>query len=345
MLLTADAVGGVWTYALELIEGLAERGIEVDLAVMGPAPTPEQRARLPELAGYHEAPYALEWTGDPWEDVERAAQWLLQLADVRRPDLVHVNGYAHAAVDFGVPVLVVGHSCVLSWHQAVYRRPAPRRWDRYRAAVAEGLGAADVVVAPTRAMLSALEHLYELDGETLVIPNGISAAGRGPLPKRPYVLGSGRVWDEAKNLGALERVGPQLHWPVIVAGEGGSLGRVEYPTLRRLLGEAAVFAAPAKYEPFGLAALEAGLAGCALVLGDLMSLREVWGRAALYVDPFGDDALAAALARVIEDAALRKHYAAAARERALEYSRERMAAAYSAVYERLVTRTLQEVPA
>ncbi len=31
---------------------------------------------------------------------------------------------------------------------------------------------------------------------------------------------------------------------------------------------------PARYEPFGLSVLEAALSGCALVLGDIPSLRE-----------------------------------------------------------------------
>ena len=35
---------------------------------------------------------------------------------------------------------------------------------------------------------------------------------------------------------------------------------------------------PARYEPFGLSILEAALSGCALVLGDLPSLRELWDR-------------------------------------------------------------------
>ncbi|HET9225405.1 MAG TPA: glycosyltransferase family 1 protein, partial [Thermoanaerobaculia bacterium] len=35
VLMTADTVGGVWNYALELARGLADQGIEVALASMG----------------------------------------------------------------------------------------------------------------------------------------------------------------------------------------------------------------------------------------------------------------------------------------------------------------------
>jgi hypothetical protein len=38
VLMTADAVGGVWTYALELSGALARHDIEVVLATMGPLP-------------------------------------------------------------------------------------------------------------------------------------------------------------------------------------------------------------------------------------------------------------------------------------------------------------------
>jgi hypothetical protein len=55
------------------------------------------------------------------------------------------------------------------------------------------------------------------------------------------------------------------------------LGPLEASELAGWMHRAAIYALPARYEPFGLSALEAAQAGCALVLGDLSSLREVWG--------------------------------------------------------------------
>jgi glycosyltransferase involved in cell wall biosynthesis len=168
-----------------------------------------------------------------------------------------------------------------------------------------------------------------------VIPNGRAQDGLRPLRKEKLVLAVGRVWDEAKNLHALERVAPRLPWPVLVAGEGGSLGRLGEAELAELYARAAILAAPARYEPFGLVALEAGLAGCALVLGDIASLREVWDDAALFVDPFDDDALAAALSALAAEPARRARLGAAARDRARRFTPERTAAAYARLYARL----------
>jgi glycogen synthase len=344
VLITTDAVGGVWTYVNELIAGMNGLGFEFDLAVLGPGPTAEQRARLPDLASYRHRPFRLEWMDEPWSDVERSNEWLLELA--ADADVVHLNGFSQAVAGFDVPVVLVAHSCVLSWHAAVRRRPADAHWERYREAVAAGLEAADAIVAPTAWMLAELERLYGFGGERLVIRNGRSGLIEKPAAKQPFVLGAGRIWDEAKNLQALERVAPLIDWPVLVVGEGGAIGRVDQATLHRLLAEAAVFAAPARYEPFGLGALEAAQAGCALVLGDIGSLREVWGDTALYVDPFDDNALAAALERLIADEPLRARLAGAARRRAGCYSRLRMAASYAELYELLaVPTTLVEVPA
>ena len=157
------------------------------------------------------------------------------------------------------------------------------------------------------------------------------------------MLSAGRIWDEAKNVAALDRVAPRLPWPVAVAGEGPPgaarrLGRVPQHELQAWLERASIFALPARYEPFGLAALEAAHAGCALVLGDLESLREVWGDAALFVDPADDEALEHALRLLIDDEPLRAELARRARSRAAAYTPERMAAGYVELYRRLLAR-------
>jgi glycogen synthase len=289
---------------------------------------------------------------DPWDDVRRAGEWLLDLEVRLCPDLIHLNSYAFGDLPWRAPVLAVGHSCVLSWWRAVKGESAPPEWTRYREAVGRGLRAVQAVVAPTRAMLEELERLYGPLPAARVVPNGRDPALFPPRSKEPFILTAGRLWDEAKNVAALQSSATGLSWPVYVAGEehhpasgertGASseavrrLGRLTPPEMSRWLGRAAIYALPARYEPFGLSILEAAFAGCALVLGDIPSLREVWGDTATFVDPEDVDALSAALDRLIDSPEERQSMAARARVRAFEYTPERMAAGYLAVYRQLL---------
>lgn len=362
ILMTVDTVGGVWTYAMELAAAMAPHGVEYVIATMGREPSAEQMARARALPNVRLAvsSFKLEWMTEPWGDVDAAGWWLLGLAEREGVDLVHLNGYAHGALDFGAPIMVVAHSCVMSWWRAVKGEEAPPSvWGEYRERVCAGLEGADAVVAPTRAMLCCLERHYGRRTTGRVIPNGRGAETVRPAPKEPSILAAGRVWDAAKNVAALGRVAPSLPWPCLVAGDswcadagevadGGAgvgvgfgqgivpLGRLSAAEMADRLSRASIFAHPARYEPFGLAVLEAGLAGCALVLGDIDSLREVWGDAAVYVAPDDDAGLRAALMGLIEDPALRGRAGAAAKERAGVYTGQRMGEAYAALYGDLV---------
>jgi glycosyltransferase involved in cell wall biosynthesis len=95
---------------------------------------------------------------------------------------------------------------------------------------------------------------------------------------------------------------------------------------------------PARYEPFGLAVLEAALSGCALVLGDIPSLRETWEGAAEFAPPDDDAALAARVRALAADGPRRAALSASARERALAFGPARMAEGYLDVYAELLGR-------
>ena len=346
--MTADAVGGVWQYSLELVRALPEHRFA--LATMGAPLSGSQTREAAQLANLevHQSSFALEWMESPWRDVEAAALWLLQLADKFAPDIIHLNNYAHGDLNWRAPVVVVGHSCVLSWFEAVENRAAPASWNRYREETKRGLCAANVVVAPTRAMLCELEKFYGPFARTVVISNARDAANYAPAAKEKYILAAGRLWDEAKNIGALARVAPRLSWPVCVAGnnrhpDGGAicfdnvraLGHLGAPQMRDWLSRAAIYALPARYEPFGLSALEAGLSGCALVLGDIPSLREVWGDAAIFVAPNDENVLQNAIAELIDNPQRRAAMGARALQRALTFSPEAMANGYREIYAEL----------
>jgi glycogen(starch) synthase len=347
VLMSTDAVGGVWEYSLELAAGLVGAGVEVVLGVLGPGPDPEQRTAASALGGLQLETLGgrLEWMDDPWTDVDRTGQDLLALAARHRVDLVHLGSMAHGALPFGVPRVVVAHSCVCSWWPAVKGEPAPPGWDSYRRRVAAGIQAAEVVVAPSAAMLASVAELYGQRPGLRVIPNGRRPADWAAAgPKQPLVLAAGRLWDEAKNVARLAAIARRLPWPVQLAGEGPATaldnvdcpGRLGRAALRAAYGRAAIYALPARYEPFGLSVLEAALAGCALVLGDIPSLRELWGDAALFVPPDDEAALLQALRALIADEPLRRSLAAAAGRRAEGYGSDRMIAAYLDLYRRLL---------
>ena len=325
--MTADTVGGVWTYCVELAHAL---DAEVHLATMGRRLSDAQRAECGVFASVHESDFPLEWQDDPWEGVDAAGQWLLALEGELRPAVVHLNGYAHGVLPWQAPAVVVAHSDVVSWFRAVHGTDAPPEWDVYRRRVTAGLQAATRVVAPTAAVATDLSVAYGFSG-AVVVPNCRRPDLLAPAAKEPMVLAAGRVWDAAKGVDALCRVAPLLPAPVLVAGEGAasgvqSLGLLPFPELAALMARAAVFAAPARYEPFGLGILEAALAGCALVLGDIASLREVWGETATYVQD--DASLVAAVTTALQDPSR----GTAARERALTYTPERTAQGYMEAY-------------
>jgi glycosyltransferase involved in cell wall biosynthesis len=355
VLMTADAMGGVWQYALDLSAGLSRRGSEILLAVMGKAPDCGQRAAATAIPGLRlvSAPYRLEWMDEAAADIDAAGVWLLTLARRFRPDVVHLNGYAHAPLPWSAPVVVAAHSCVKTWWRAVHGEDPPPAWDDYAAAVARGLAAADAVTAPTAAFLSMLEEAYGPVDGAAVVHNGRAATGAlSGLRKEPLVLCAGRLWDEAKNVACLDAAAAGLPWSVAVAGatdrpDDGAIGRFENVSalgsldageMRAWCNRAAIFVSPALYEPFGLAVLEAAQSGCALVLSDIPTLRELWDGAATFISPRDPSALNRALATLIAEPERRQALGQAAALRAGRYTPDRMLEGTLAAYARASSR-------
>ncbi|MBV9555260.1 MAG: glycosyltransferase family 4 protein [Alphaproteobacteria bacterium] len=346
--MTGDTVGGVWSYALQLVEALAPHGVEVLLVAMGGEPNRDQlraAAALPNLR-LIASPLKLEWMAEPAADLRRTRDRLREAEARFAPDVVHINGYADAAAGFAAPVAVVAHSCVPSWWRACRQDAIPACWDAYRDRLARGVAAARCVVAPSCAFLDSFIAANGTPRCSRVIHNGRDPERYRPGRKRRFALATGRLWDEAKNIAAVCRAASQIAHPVSVAGPGSPhgavphnlrlLGRLDGAALAAQMAEAAVFVAPARYEPFGLAVLEAALSGCALVVGDIPTMRELWDGAAHFVDPDNSDALAGTIERLLSDAGAAQSAGRAARRRALTYSAERMARGYVALYRELL---------
>ena len=170
-----------------------------------------------------------------------------------------------------------------------------------------------IVVTPSAAMLRALNTHYGSIRNARVIHNGRDPENFKPRLKRNFILSAGRLWDEAKNINRVAGIASELPWPVLVAGDFHQpdqpiqeiplakecrwLGSLSELQLRRWFAAASLYALPALYEPFGYTPLEAALSGCALVLGQIESLREIWGDAAVFVDPNDSKALQQALTK------------------------------------------------
>jgi glycosyltransferase involved in cell wall biosynthesis len=345
--MTADAVGGVWTYATALVRALSRQGHEICLVTTGPPPRPDQLAGLAHIDGLtvEVTGLALEWMDRDGADTAQARETLTRIESQFRPDIVHLNGFREATFGFSAPILTVAHSCVASWWQACRGGAADGSWHRYLEGVADGLNAADVWVAPTAAFRDWLAAFYQPRTDGRTIWNGCDLSPP-PGPKRSYVLAAGRSWDEAKNLAALGAVAPALEWPICVAGAtqapGGEnaitldavehLGELPHHQLIQEMRQAAIFVSPALYEPFGLTALEAAACGCALVLSDIPSLRELWDGAAMFFNPRDARALTNALQTVAKYDRLRNGLQQAARRRAAHYALSATADSYRALY-------------
>lgn len=353
ILMTCDAVGGVWTYAMDLCEQYKNADIRVLLAVLGPGMSAAQREQVARMAHVQVVEHtgALEWMENPWTDVDSAGRWLLKKAEAFQPHLVHLNGYAHAALPWGVPVMVVAHSCVCSWWDNVVGGPLDPQFHAYCDAVRKGLEAADIIVAPTRAMLGEIRRHYDVDGNLRVIPNGRTLKTVAPGPRSNFVFSAGRVWDKAKDYALLNRAAAGLGTDVIVAGAYNLDNAADFSNLR-LLGQlpqedvqqyltgASIFVSTARYEPFGLSILEAALHGCPLVLPDLDSLREIWQNNACYASRHDPASFREAIQMLRADEVLRQSMASRAQTTARQYSAERMASRYFRVYSELTGRQI-----
>jgi glycogen synthase len=356
ILMTTDTVGGVWSFTKELSNGLLENGCAVALVSLGRMPTGAQQAwadaqsaRWGARFRYVALDTPLEWMNDNERAFLDAAPTLSQLADEFDADLFLSSQYCFGALQCDLPRAVVAHSDVLSWADAC--RPSgldPSKWlDTYCELVQTGLKEADAVAAPTQWMLEALASNFELPRDRCVIANGRTLAqvdtGRD---RKMQAVTAGRLWDEAKNLKMLEKVDSPI--PLLIAGEAvyesarvaidgtdvSILGALEEDDLLRLFQQSAIYICTSRYEPFGLAPLEAALCGCAVLANDIPSLREVWGEDALYFS--GPESLSSWLWRLSDHPWLLNEAREIAGNRAHELTAERMSAGYLKLFQTML---------
>jgi glycosyltransferase involved in cell wall biosynthesis len=353
ILMTADTIGGVWTYACELAKCMDQYGIEVHIAFMGKSLSADQLLLVKDIKNLsiHSSSYKLEWMQDPWEDIEKAGNWLMELEEYIQPDIIHLNNYVHGNLDWHAPVIMVAHSCVFTWWKSVKGENPPEDWNFYFKKVKEGLQRADLVVGVSRHFLTEIIEIYGPLQLYRVIHNGLNPQDYFIQEKKSIIFGMGRVWDEGKNLKMLYSISKKVKWPVYIAGSLSLpdneaqnsnekkeifLGQLSPNQIKYCLSEASIYVLPSKYEPFGLSALEAALSGCVLVLAKIPTLLEIWGDAAVYFDLRNSEELESVVNILIEDKYLLKKYREKAFEKAQKYHIDKMTASYIEAYQQII---------
>ena len=286
---------------------------------------------------------------DSFEDAD-AGKALALIAACEGADIVQTSSAALLACGvFEQPTVAVQHSCVATWWAAVKRTPLPDDFRWRRDLVAQGLAKADAIVAPSCAFAAATKCAYDLDRRVLAVHNGRTAQKLRELPQGDFVFTAGRLWDEGKNVATLDRAAARIRAPFQAAGstEGpngarialehlNALGNLSEARVAGVLAARPIFASAALYEPFGLSVLEAAQAGCALVLSDIATHRELWDGAALFVEPLDDAAFASAINDLLDRHEERERLGQIARERARQYSPQRMARSMADIYARVL---------
>src|ERR1043166_7477899 len=327
ILVTADTLGGVWTYTRELVTGLALGRDRVTLVSFGDIPTDAQTRWMQNLPNldYRPTAFKLEWMLDSEADMEASSRDLEAVIAESKPDLLHFSQFYYGTLNCDVPRVVVAHSDVVSWSMAVHRKSPPEtawlRW--YRQVVVRGLHAATTVVAPSRWMLDQIELHYGKLASASVIHNGRTQTLFNPhISKQENIVTVGRLWDSGKNVSlllrremsgtlrivgcarapawrdrtfAMETVRPNVHLDP----------EQDERQIVQTLARAGIYAATSQYEPFGLAPVEAALSRCAIVASDIPSFCELLEGAAIFFRNNDPDSLAEVLESLLRDRELR----------------------------------------
>ncbi|MCG5486497.1 MAG: glycosyltransferase family 4 protein [Sinorhizobium meliloti] len=350
VLMTVDAVGGVWRYAMDLAAALRDCGVEPLIVGLGPQPSPEQRREANSIGRLEWTAQPLDWMVEDESELDRVPHLLSDLALRHSVDLLHLNLPSQAArITAELPLVTMSHSCVASWFAAVRGSGLPEGWAWQKRLNRLGFDRADLVLAPSRSHAATLTRTYGAITDLAVVYNASrNACSVGT--KENFVFAAGRWWDEGKNGAVLDRAAAYIGWPVVMAGacEGPNgqrvaimhavhEGELSHDRTMRLMSKAAIVVSPSVYEPFGLVALEAARAGAALVLADIETYRELWEGVALFADPGDPAAFAEAVNRLTEDAKLRADLGRRAQLRSADFTVEAQRDAVLAAYRRVMS--------
>ena len=362
--LTMDACwspvpGGTAVAAVELARGLVQApGIEPVGVAGRHRSDPIAELTLPMVVRQHRLPRPL--LADAWHRLRRPrVEGLVPDADV-----VHATSVIVPATRR--PLVVTIHDILFARHPEWFTKRGARVMNEGLAATRDR---ADLVLCSSEASAADCRSAGIEERRIRVVPLGVEVRPAPPEQvqstrsrhgiDRPYVLWNG-TFEPRKNLATLLRAAARWELDgvdlVLVGPEGWreafpadlveaidprrtrviTTGFVPRAELDALHAGARVTCLPSLAEGFGFAVLEAYAQGTPVVTSAGTSTEELVGDAGSAVDPTDVDALTDALHRIVTDDALHDRLAAAAPERAAEFSWDRTVERTIAAYRELV---------
>jgi glycosyltransferase involved in cell wall biosynthesis len=355
---------GAGVYTIAIARGLAARD-DVDLVLLTRRADTERWPAIAPGAELHalapnRRPARLVWEQAAGPGIARRL----------RPDVWHAPHYT-MPLRSKIPTVVAIHDLTFFDHPEWHERSKVVYFRRMMTAAA---ARADAIITGSHDAADRLRARLRPSAEIVVIHHGVDherfasgadeAADRAALARHgisaPYIAFASTI-ETRKDVPTLVRAFARIAAArpdvrlVLAGGDGWGVaearaaiassgvatrvlrpGYLDDATLAALFRRAAAVAYPSLAEGFGMPALEALASGAPLVTTSGSSLDEIVGDAALLVPPADAPALAAALARLLEDEALAKRLRAAGPTRAATFTWERSIDAHVEVYRRTV---------
>jgi glycogen(starch) synthase len=351
-------VGGIEVLADQLLPALAARGHQIDVVTThGPMPLPDE-----EMFGgvrVRRYPFRAVIEGKDPEGILLLRRRLGRLLAELDPDVIHLNGIAPSNLVL-LPLLSGGHAVLVQLHQRLFE------WEESQDSLAARLLArADWVLSVSAAALAQARALVPgIEARSTVIRNAVNRPEVAPSALSftpPTLLCLGRLTPQKgfdlalRAAAALASRFPDLR--LIIGGDGDeraplqalsrSLGiedRCEWRGWVRpgdvpaLIDTASMLILSSRYEGLPLVAVEAAWMARPVVATRVGGMEEIVRdrETGLLIEPENVEALAAAIARLLEQPdAARRMGAAARRIVEREFGWEECVTAYDEVYRRL----------
>jgi glycogen synthase len=357
ILMTTDTREDRWHFTLDLISALSFENIEVVLLAMGPKLLNHQMEELENLAPnihfYHQS-LDPEWTESDLTAIPKAGIWINKIYASENPDIIHLNHYSPACIQWDVPVVLSPQACILLLERVNQFEDLHETYHKIFQTTQIALHAADAVIFPTAALLSHFASVYGHLKNAHIIHPGICETMIPSGQKFPMIFSEGKLEDPLMNMELLLEAAPQIDGEIFIAGEKEQIMRL--PKNVRFLGSltrqqkfnwlkmASIYVLPAYVDAFGMGILEAASYRCALIAGDTPFLKELWGNNVEYVPT--DDSQA--LADICNEYLHFPHRAIAHGENAFshlqKFNKSAIAGQYKKLYEDLINGSFNNPP-